>query len=473
MSGGAEACNVTWWVADAVTLTRGDFKGDILAGKAVTVTGVASNSPLKGRVMANGTVVMTNADALGCVAEAAARTEEAIAAALAAKLAAEAAEAAALLAVVTNVVGDVIGPNGENVIGAQGEPGIAGARGDAGVNGANGANGDTGAPGIQGLPGNAGTNGVNGAVGAKGDAGATGAQGIQGLSGDAGASGATGLMGLNGATGATGAQGASGDDGATGAQGIQGLSGDAGATGSAGVQGIQGDAGAVGAAGTVGDTGATGPAGPAGLGAVVFNSAPTVDDDVNRSYTVGTVWIDTSAAKPYILVDSSAGAAVWTVLGGSTTGSLYTIGDAGPSGGIVFYITDGGLHGLEAAPVDQVSAEWGCYGTPISGANGTAVGTGEQNTADIVEFCDETTAASVASAYGPGWYLPSKDELNLLYVQKDDGVVGGFAGNAYWSSSQANASKAWSQNIVNGYIDGYQYEYYKFNTLRVRAVRAF
>jgi subtilisin family serine protease len=74
MSGGAEACNVTWWVADAVTLTRSDFKGDILAGKAVTVTGVAPNSPLKGRVMANGTVTMTNADVQGCEAEATART---------------------------------------------------------------------------------------------------------------------------------------------------------------------------------------------------------------------------------------------------------------------------------------------------------------------------------------------------------------------------------------------------------------
>jgi hypothetical protein len=66
MIGGAQACNVTWWVADAVTLTRGDFKGDILAGQAVTVTGVASNSPVKGRIMAEGTVVLTNADALGC-----------------------------------------------------------------------------------------------------------------------------------------------------------------------------------------------------------------------------------------------------------------------------------------------------------------------------------------------------------------------------------------------------------------------
>jgi hypothetical protein len=208
------------------------------------------------------------------------------------------------------------------------------------------------------------------------------------------------------------------------------------------------------------------------LGAVVFNYAPTVDDGVNRSYTVGTVWIDTSAAKPYILVDSSTGAAVWSVLGGSATGSLYAIGDTGPAGGIVFYITDGGLHGLEAATVDQESTQWGCSGTEISGANGTAVGTGEQNTADIIAAgCNQTTAASVASAYGPGWYLPSKDELNLLYLQKAAGVVGGFASYYYWSSSQVSANFAWYQS----FDDGYQLDYYggKHYSRAVRAVRAF
>jgi hypothetical protein len=203
---------------------------------------------------------------------------------------------------------------------------------------------------------------------------------------------------------------------------------------------------------------------------VVFSTAPTVNDDMNSPYSVGTVWIDTSAAKPYILVDSSPSAAVWTVLGGSATGSLYAIGDTGPAGGIVFYITDGGLHGLEAATVDQVSTQWGCYGTIISGANGTAVGTGEQNTADLIAGCNETTAASVASAYGPGWYLPSKDELNLLYVQKEFGVVGGFASSNYWSSSQANSGFAWRQSFGSGL----QYDNYsKGSTLRVRAVRAF
>jgi hypothetical protein len=184
----------------------------------------------------------------------------------------------------------------------------------------------------------------------------------------------------------------------------------AGPTGPAGAAStVAGPTGPAGAASTV-----AGPKGAAGLGAVVFNTAPTVNDDMNSSYSVGTVWIDTSAANAYILVDNSANAAVWTVMGGSATGSLYAIGDAGPAGGIVFHVTDGGLHGLEAATVDQVSTQWGCHGTLISFANGTVVGTGEQNTADIVAGCNETTAASVAAAYGPGSHFPSEDELTIV-----------------------------------------------------------
>ncbi|MBP8084514.1 MAG: hypothetical protein KAZ87_15050 [Spirochaetes bacterium] len=46
--------------------------------------------------------------------------------------------------------------------------------------------------------------------------------------------------------------------------------------------------------------------------------------------------------------------------GGGSPAVTYAIGDTGPSGvGFVFYITDGGLHGLEVAPVDQsTSAAW-------------------------------------------------------------------------------------------------------------------
>jgi hypothetical protein len=140
------------------------------------------------------------------------------------------------------------------------------------------------------------------------------------------------------------------------------------------------------------------------------------------------------------------------------------------AGGIVFHVTDGGLRGLEAATVDQVPTQWGCFRTLISGAYGTDVGRGEPNTAAIIAGCTEITAASVAAAYGPGWYLPSQDELNLLYLQKDAGVVGGFASGYYWSSSQDGSYYAWLQGFGGGSQSA---SASKNTTLRVRAVRAF
>ena len=154
---------------------------------------------------------------------------------------------------------------------------------------------------------------------------------------------------------------------------------------------------------------------------------------------------------------------------------LYAVGDRGPAGGVVFYVTNGGLNGLEAAPADQdggSGVEWGCYGTSIAGADGTAVGTGAQNTADILAGCTESgTAAEIAAEYEYGgygdWFLPSKDELDELYQNRD--VVGGFANNSYWSSTEDDSYGAWAQYFYNGYQNYND----KNDTLRVRAVRAF
>ena len=152
----------------------------------------------------------------------------------------------------------------------------------------------------------------------------------------------------------------------------------------------------------------------------------------------------------------------------------YSIGGKGPAGGIVYYLDESG-GGLEAAPVDQRIAEWSCYGTTISGAGETAVGTGQQNTAAILASeCSSESAAEVASNYmGPdgttgGWFLPSKDELNQLYL--NNSVVGGFVDEFYWSSSESGNFNAWYQYFFDGLQNNY---YLKYNSFRVRAVRAF
>jgi len=169
-----------------------------------------------------------------------------------------------------------------------------------------------------------------------------------------------------------------------------------------------------------------------------------------------------------------------------TTGipGTYAIGDRGPAGGFVFYVTADGLHGLEAAPADQPSfVEWGCFGTAIPGADGTVIGTGASNTDDIndpVHGCTTAgIAAAVAAAYiSPSgyfdWYLPSKDELDLMYDDigpgnATDPNVGGFGSFFYWSSSEFNVNDAWSQAFFNGS----QGANLKGSTVRVRSVRAF
>jgi hypothetical protein len=119
-----------------------------------------------------------------------------------------------------------------------------------------------------------------------------------------------------------------------------------------------------------------------------------------------------------------------------TSSGAYTIGSKGPAGGIVFFVESSGLHGLEAKATDEAN------------------------------YLTWAQAITAASAYGPGWHLPSKDELNQLYLQKT--VVGGFALNYYWSSTVISIF-AWYQNFTNGVQDYSSKE----DQLPVRAVRAF
>jgi hypothetical protein len=150
-------------------------------------------------------------------------------------------------------------------------------------------------------------------------------------------------------------------------------------------------------------------------------------------------------------------------------------------GGIIAYIlqpgdpgyVEGETHGIIAAPSDQsTDAQWGCYGTFI-GVTSTAFGTGAANTAAIVAGCSNAgIAASICNDLElngyTDWYLPSRDELNKLYLSKN--LIGGFVDNRrYWSSSETNNTNAWQQLFQNGS----QTHYHKNNNYHVRAVRAF
>jgi hypothetical protein len=158
----------------------------------------------------------------------------------------------------------------------------------------------------------------------------------------------------------------------------------------------------------------------------------------------------------------------------------HSIGDS-YGGGIVFYVYDNGRHGLIASTSDQsTSIRWyaGNYTNTMAFADG--VGAGKANTAIIIgnqgfgdgatyaaRICNEYSVTVGGVTYGD-WYLPSKYELNLLYLQKS--VVGGFSNNYYWSSNESNSNNAWLVVFSVGVLTT---DYKDNRYYNVRAVRGF
>lgn len=149
-------------------------------------------------------------------------------------------------------------------------------------------------------------------------------------------------------------------------------------------------------------------------------------------------------------------------------------------GGIVAYVLLPGdpgysqynAHGLIAAPYDQGTFEWGCYRNLID-ATSTEFGSGPANTVAIVNECGDGDYAAkicndlVINGYSD-WYLPSKEELEKLYQNRN--VIGGFSeGINYWTSSEFSPNHSWYQSFPGGD----QYEFGKSSHLHVRAVRSF
>jgi hypothetical protein len=165
----------------------------------------------------------------------------------------------------------------------------------------------------------------------------------------------------------------------------------------------------------------------------------------------------------------------------ANTGKVYKVGEFGPAGGIVFYdkgVFSGGWRYLEAAPSEtEFTAQWGAYQKDVSGT-GTAIGAGKRNTQVIADYLRQTgesgrAAQLCASLDFDGykdWFLPSKDELNLMYTNLKQKGLGSFQNNWYWSSSQDGSNGAWGQGFSDGGQVGYDG---KSSTDYVRPIRAF
>ena len=177
------------------------------------------------------------------------------------------------------------------------------------------------------------------------------------------------------------------------------------------------------------------------------------------------------------LVSANTDVAANTAKVGVTT---HAIGDSF-GGGIVFFVYDGGQHGLIAATADQSAGiRWYGGSYTYTRARADGIGAGLKNTAIIIAnqgpvdgsafaatVCNEYSVTVDGVTYGD-WYLPSKHELDLLYIERD--TVGGFTTNYYWSSTEGDNIVVWVQVFGNGAQnnDG------KGSTNNsVRAVRAF
>jgi hypothetical protein len=162
----------------------------------------------------------------------------------------------------------------------------------------------------------------------------------------------------------------------------------------------------------------------------------------------------------------------------ASTNTTYNIGDKGPAGGIIFYDkgnNTGGWRYLEASTADLGKAQWQSSNTNV-GETKDNIGSGKQNTLLIG---DNSRAALLCQQYSQGgykdWFLPSKAELDLMYINLKMKDSGNFSNNWYWSSSQRDYDCAWAQLFSNGTQDGSWSggSGYKGNAHSVRACRQF
>ncbi|MCL2444302.1 MAG: DUF1566 domain-containing protein [Treponema sp.] len=182
------------------------------------------------------------------------------------------------------------------------------------------------------------------------------------------------------------------------------------------------------------------------------------------------------------------------------------LGDTGPAGGKIIYRASTGFtvksttiafttytaYYLEAAPANavggtevQTTMRWSTRtDSPYPDVTGTGlgIGSGRNNTALIITaekaaYPSNTyiyaalACANYSVAGFNDWFLPSRDELNAMYIARaaPNNIAGLPTTGWLWSSSQSSVSFAWAQLFESGYQGGLG----KANDGSVRPVRAF
>jgi len=126
--------------------------------------------------------------------------------------------------------------------------------------------------------------------------------------------------------------------------------------------------------------------------------------------------------------------------------SVYKLNTFYPElGGFVIQVSDGGRHGVVVAMQDQGVSNW-------------------FKTKELIENRENFDKNG---AKFHDWRLPTKSELNLMYLAKSS--IGNFSTNAYWSSSKSYKNYVW----IQFFYFGNRAVYYKLFSNHIRAVRSF
>ena len=180
---------------------------------------------------------------------------------------------------------------------------------------------------------------------------------------------------------------------------------------------------------------------------------------------------NTHGTNGQVLSTSGSGALNWANAPG-VGGFTHYLGEAF-NGGIIYYLykgSDGLEHGLIVALTESTAA-WQTSGSLVN-ANRTEDGAYNTN------LMTNSPAKTYIQTLGAGWYLPSIDELNLLYYNRYSAQKGLRAGANtllsstayYWSSNEYDGGSAYTFFFLNGYAN---YNEGKPNIKSVRGVRAF
>jgi hypothetical protein len=222
-----------------------------------------------------------------------------------------------------------------------------------------------------------------------------------------------------------------------------------------------------------------------GLVSIEVGTGSTSDDFSAIDWSAGPYFIktetDPTGGNSYTITGTSELLSVPYALHAKTAESVtstcgLSIGDT-YAGGIIFFLDGSGCHGLVAKATDETGFyKWsstnfntwaflsGIYGGAQNTKKSIARAVASSSTCPAASVCDNLTSGGYTD-----WYLPSKDELDMMYVNLHMQGFGGFATNFYWSSTEYGNSAAWNQ----GFYDGLQYANAKGNGTYVRAVRAF